>query len=97
MNRVKLGDILQIKHGYAFKSENYVGEVMMPATVCKGKNVKIVLEIRKVSEEDVRLSCRGILEIPVFHTPDDESELEIGVEDLSLKMGESFRKEYLAE
>lgn len=24
MNRVKLGDILQIKHGYAFKSENYV-------------------------------------------------------------------------
>ena len=77
-----------------FKSENYVGEVMMPATVCKGKNVKIVLEIRKVSEEDVRLSCRGILEIPVFHTPDDESELEIGVEDLNLKMGESIRKEY---
>ncbi len=77
-----------------FKSENYVGEVMMPATVCKGRNVKIVLEIRKVSDEDVRLSCRGILEIPVFHTPDDESELEIGVEDLSLKMGESIRKEY---
>ena len=77
-----------------FKSENYVGEVMMPATVCKGKNVKIVLEIRKVSDEDVRLSCRGILEIPVFHTPDDESELEIGVEDLNLKMGESIRKEY---
>lgn len=24
MNRVKLGDILRIKHGYAFKSENYV-------------------------------------------------------------------------
>ena len=24
MNRIKLGDILQIKHGYAFKSENYV-------------------------------------------------------------------------
>lgn len=77
-----------------FKSENYVGEVMMPATVCKGRNVKIVLEIRKVSDEDVRLSCRGILEIPVFHTPDDESELEIGVEDLNLKMGESIRKEY---
>ncbi len=77
-----------------FKSENYVGEVMMPATVCKGKNVKIVLEIRKVSDEDVRLSCRGILEIPVFMTPDDENELEIGVEDVSLKKGESLRREY---
>ena len=23
MNKVKLGDILQIKHGYAFKGENF--------------------------------------------------------------------------
>ena len=26
MNKVKLGDLLKIKHGYAFKSENYVDE-----------------------------------------------------------------------
>lgn len=24
MNKVKLGELLKIKHGYAFKSENYV-------------------------------------------------------------------------
>ena len=26
MNKVKLGEILKIKHGFAFKSENYVDE-----------------------------------------------------------------------
>ena len=31
-----------------FKSENFSGEVMIPATVCRGKNVKIVLEIKKL-------------------------------------------------
>ncbi len=77
-----------------FKSENYTGEVVMPANVCKGKNVKIVLVIKKVSNADVRLSCRGILEIPAFATADSESELEIGVEDLYLDEGEVFKKEY---
>ena len=77
-----------------FKSENFVGEIMMPAHVCKGKTVKIVLEIRKVSDADVRLSCRGILETPVFATADDEHEIEIGVEDLSLPAGKTFQKEY---
>ena len=24
MNKVKLGELLKVKHGYAFKSENYV-------------------------------------------------------------------------
>lgn len=76
------------------KSENFVGEIMMPANVCKGRNVKIVLEIKKVSDADVRLSCRGVLEIPAFVTAEDDNELEIGVEDLSLANGETFRKEY---
>lgn len=77
-----------------FKSENYIGEIMLPSTVWKTGTLKIVLEIRKLSEADVRLTCRGILETPVFRTVDDEYEIEIGAEDISLKREETVRKEY---
>ncbi|MBQ9504648.1 MAG: hypothetical protein IJU93_06520, partial [Lachnospiraceae bacterium] len=77
-----------------FKSENYIGEIMLPSTVWKTGTLKIVLEIRKLSEADVRLTCRGILETPVFRTADDEYEIEIGAEDISLKREETVRKEY---
>ncbi|MCR5747817.1 MAG: hypothetical protein K6G03_08920 [Lachnospiraceae bacterium] len=77
-----------------FKSDNYIGEIVMPSTVCKGRNVKIVLEIKKVSNADVKLNCRGILETPVFSTADDEHELEIGVDGVSLNIGQTIRKEY---
>lgn len=79
-----------------FKSENYIGEILIPSTVCKGKNVKIVLEIRKLSRNDVSLNCRALLEMPVFVTADGEHEVEIGIENLSLLEGETFRKEYWA-
>ena len=77
-----------------FKSENYIGEVMIPSTVCKGRNVKIVLEIRKISANDVSMNCRGLLEMPALVTAEGEHEIEIGVENLSLAEGDSVRKEY---
>lgn len=77
-----------------FKSENYTGDILIPSTVCKGKTVKIVLEIKKTSDADVRLTCRGILETPVFITAEEEHEIEIGVEDVSLAIGSVIRKEY---
>ncbi len=77
-----------------FRSENHVGEIKIPATVCKGRNVKIVVEIKKISSADSRLSCRGILEIPAFVAAGGEHEIEIGVEDLVLSEGEVFTKEY---
>ena len=77
-----------------FKSENYSGELMMPAIVCKGRTVRIVLEIKKIGEEDVSLTCRGILETPVFVTAEGEHEIEIGAEDVKLAAGGVLRKEY---
>ncbi len=77
-----------------FKGENYVGEIMVPSTVCKGGNVKIVLEIRKLSGNDVSLNCRGVLEMPAFVTADGEHEIEFSVENLRLAFGDSLKKEY---
>jgi hypothetical protein len=77
-----------------FKSENYIGEIMIPGTVSKGKNVKIVLEIRKLSSENVNLNCRGLLEMPAFETAEGSHEIEIGMENLNLLEGEVIRKDY---
>lgn len=77
-----------------FKSNNYTGQILIPSTVCKGRTVKIVLEIKKTGDDNVRLTCRGILETPVFLTAEEEHEIEIGVEDLSLQKDGVYRKEY---
>ena len=77
-----------------FRSDNYTGQILMPSIVCKGRTVKIVLEIKKTGDEDVKLTCRGILETPVFVTADGEHEIEIGAEDISLKKDGVLRKEY---
>ncbi|MCR5033552.1 MAG: hypothetical protein K6A92_11920 [Lachnospiraceae bacterium] len=77
-----------------FKSENYVVEIMIPAIVSKGRNVRIVLSAKKLSSEPVRFSGKGILEIPVFATPDGAHELEVGMDDLTLEKGEVCRKDY---
>ena len=77
-----------------FKTENYMGQVLIPTTVCKGRNVKIALEITKLTPADVRLSCRGILETPVFSNPDGEHTLEIGAEDVNLAEGKKILREY---
>ena len=78
-----------------FKSENYLAEIVVPAIVSKNRNLKIVLSIKKLSDENVRFSGKGVLEIPVFSTPEGSHELEVSVDDLNLeKKGEVFRKDY---
>ena len=77
-----------------FKSTNYVGVLSMPRAASKGKNLRIMMEFTKLSSEPVSLSCRAILEMPVFETPDGEHDMEIGIDDLELSEGETIRREY---
>ncbi len=77
-----------------FKSTNYVGEISVTARVCRGRNLKITVEMKKITAEDVRLSCRGILEVPAFLTPEGEHDIEIDIEDIKLANGESLKKEF---
>lgn len=77
-----------------FTSENYVGNIIVPNTACKGRNFKITLEIKKISSEPCPLSCKGTLELPVFTTPQGEKTLDIDVDDLKLREGETYTKEY---
>ncbi|MBQ7564199.1 MAG: hypothetical protein IJT16_09440 [Lachnospiraceae bacterium] len=77
-----------------FKNENYTGTVTVPKAASVGKTLKIVLEIQKTGTEETSLTCRGVLEMPLFLTPEGEHELDIGVSEVSLKKGESLKKEY---
>ena len=67
-----------------FKSANFTGTITIPAIACKGRNVKAKIEIKKITGADVRLSYKGILDIPNFTSPDGQQFIEISVDDLEL-------------
>lgn len=77
-----------------FSSENYIGNIIIPNTACKGRNFKITVEIKKLTNNPCKISCKGVLELPAFTTPDDEKTLDIDIDDLRLSAGETFVKEY---
>ncbi|MBQ7678484.1 MAG: hypothetical protein IJT34_01355 [Butyrivibrio sp.] len=77
-----------------YKSENFLVQIVMPAVVSKGRNVRFMLTVKKLSDAEVRLSVRGTLEIPAFLTPAGAQEMEVGVEDLRLNQGEDWKRDY---
>ena len=77
-----------------FSGDDFVGDIMIPNTACKGRNYKITLEVKKISKGDSKLSCHAVLELPAFNTPQGEKELEVNVDDLILAEGETYTKEY---
>ena len=77
-----------------FENADFTVRLIMPATVCRGRSVKLTVEVQKHSNAVKKLTYHGILQIPVFLTPDGEHEIEINLEDISLADGESVKKEY---
>ena len=80
--------------GVLLNDDHFRVDLIMPATACKGKNIKVVLRVTKLSSENSRLSYHGTLQIPAFLTGAGEHELEIGVEDVTLAAGEVLEREY---
>ncbi|MCR5101267.1 MAG: hypothetical protein K6B41_07910 [Butyrivibrio sp.] len=77
-----------------FTGNDFIGDIIVPNTACKGRNYKITLEIKKISKADSKLSCHAVLEVPAFFTAKGEKELEINVDDLVLAEGEVYTKEF---
>lgn len=80
--------------GVLLNDDHFRVDLIMPATACKGKNIKVVLRVSKLSAENSKLSYHGTLQIPAFCTSTGEHELEIGVEDVTLAAGEVLEREY---
>lgn len=76
------------------ENEDFTVRLVVPARVCRGKNVKLEIRTEKHSAENKKLTYHGILQVPVFLTADGQHEIEISLEDISLKEGESVKKEY---
>ena len=77
-----------------FEGDDFTVKIIMPATVCRGRNVKLVVQVDKHSVENKKLTYHGTLQVPAFLTGDKEHELEIDLEDISLAEGESLQREY---
>ncbi|MCR5626464.1 MAG: hypothetical protein K6F99_04005 [Lachnospiraceae bacterium] len=77
-----------------FSGNDYTGDIVFPTTACKGRNVKMVLEIRKLTSADTRLSCSAVIETPSFLNAKGEKEIYIDVEDISLAEGEVYKKDF---
>lgn len=77
-----------------FENDDFTVKLVMPATVCRGKNVRLEIEVEKHSTENKKLTYHGSLQIPVFLTPEGQHELEIDLEDISLGYKEKVKKEY---
>ena len=77
-----------------FSGPNFTGFLVMPTTVCKDRNVRIRLEIQKKTDADVKLSFKGILDIPAFAAPDGSQQIEICVDDIELPEGGVMYRDY---
>ena len=80
--------------GELFSDENFRIDIMMPATVSRGKSVKAVLKVTKLSDRDIRFSYRADLQIPAFTAPDGSREIAVSIEDLMLGAGRSREFDY---
>ena len=80
--------------GVLLNDDSFRVELVMRATVCKGKNVKVVLRVTKLASDSKKLSYRGVLQVPAFQTRSGGYELEVGVEDVTLAEGEVLEREF---
>ena len=67
-----------------FSGPNYEGSLIMPAIVCKDNNVKAKVEIRKLTDADVKLTYNAILDIPNFTSADGLQQIDINIDDIEL-------------
>lgn len=80
--------------GVLYSDEDYMVSVSMPCTVCKGKAVKMVVEVQKLSEAENRLTLHGTLQVPGFLTANDTQEIPLEIESILLAQNEKYVNEY---
>lgn len=85
---------LFLKEEYFLENENYKVSILIPTVVTKGKLVKIIVKIKKTSDKELPLSFKGILQLPVFRTEENEKELKIQGTDISLNEGAVLEQPY---
>ncbi len=83
-----------LTRGTLMSSDHFMVEYTMPATVSRSKLVKARVVVKKLDNADVRLTYRGVLQVPAFSCADGSSEIAIEIVDVELNEGESLYYEY---
>lgn len=73
---------------------DYAVSVSMPCTAAKGQAVKLVVCVRKKSDEAKDLYFHARLQLPAFTNPAGGHELEIELRDIAMAKGRRLTKEY---
>lgn len=77
-----------------YQDEDYEIQLILPATVCRNRYVKIQLKATKKSSADVPFSFESRLQTPSFLTSEGGHELHIHLSEMRLTEGESVFQEY---
>ena len=77
-----------------YQDGDYEIQLVMPATVCRNRYVKIQLKAKKISSADVGFSFEGRLQTPSFVTMEGNHDLYIALPNMRLMEGEVISQEY---
>lgn len=83
-----------LTRGVLYQDDDYEVQLILPATVCRNRYVKLQLKATKLSSEDMRFSFEGKLQTPSFLTEAGGHDLNISLSNMRLMEGESISQEY---
>lgn len=83
-----------LTRGMLYQDGDYEIQLILPATVCRNRYVKLQLKAKKVSAADAAFSFEGRLQTPSFLTTEGTHELELSMSNMRLLEGESISQEY---
>lgn len=77
-----------------YEDEDYRIWVVLPATVCRARYVKLLIQVEKCSGSQKAFSFSGCLQAPAFLAADGVHELQVEFSGLNLPQGEKVSQEY---
>lgn len=77
-----------------YQDEDYEIQLIMPATVCRNRYVKIQLKVTKISSADAAFSFEGKVQTPSFLTSEGNHDLSMALPNMRLMEGETISQEY---
>ena len=83
-----------LARGVVYQDSDYEIQLIMPATVCRNRYVKLQLKATKLSASDAPFSFDANIQTPSFLTTEGSHDLYVGLSDMRLLEGESIVQEY---
>lgn len=77
-----------------YQDDDYSLSLIMPATVCQKRHVKLQLKVEKLSNQRVNLAFEGTIQTPSFLTMEGNHEMQVLLPEMCLNKGETVSREY---